>query len=144
MAVPQIAEASENAREIAAFLEDRLYEFNVRATGCDDGADLCFTIADDRGELVAGIAGDTWGRCCAIKQLWVAESHRGRGYGRALIQAAEDEARHRRCLRVIVSSHSFQAPGFYERLGYRQIARVEDEPTGHARLILAKQLLDDR
>ena len=140
---PHITEKIEEVRSVAAFLEDRLHEFNVLATGYADGTDLCFTIAGDGGRIVAGIAGDTWGGCCHVRQLWVGEPHRGRGYGRALMKAAEDAARLRRCRRVVVSTHTFQSPGFYERLGYRQLARVEGQPEGHAKLIFGKPLTDE-
>ncbi len=143
MTVPPITEANEHATSVAVFLEARLHEYNVEATGYADGADLCFTITDDDGTIVAGVAGDTWGGCCVIKQLWVGERYRGRGYGRALVSIAEDEARRRRCRRLVVSTHTFQAPGFYERLGYHRIARVEGHPEGHATVVFAKSLADN-
>ena len=40
----------------------------------------------------------------------------------------------------MVSTHSFQAPEFYVRLGYVEVARVDGDPTGHANIFLAKRL----
>ncbi len=137
---PRITQQHAEARTIAAFLEDRLHEFNEQATGHYDGADFCFTIAGDDGAIIAGVGGDTWGGCCVIRQLWVGEAHRGRGYGRALLQAAEEEARRRRCARVVVSTRSFQAPALYERLGYREVARIDGQPEGHVLLFFVKAL----
>ncbi len=41
---------------------------------------------------------------------------------------------------MFLSTHSFQAPAFYERLGYKQQAIVRDHPVGHASLYFAKEL----
>jgi len=43
------------------FLEDRLYEFNVEATGQADGRGLGVFVRDEGGGIVAAAAGHTWG-----------------------------------------------------------------------------------
>jgi ribosomal protein S18 acetylase RimI-like enzyme len=139
MSIP-VTDARDNARRVTSLLDDKLYEFNIRATGFADWAELCFVVSGEDGEMIAAIAGDSWGGCCEVRHLWVAEGHRRRGYGRTLLTAAEDEARRRGCRRVVVTTHSFQAPGFYQRLGYRHIATVEGYPEGHAKLTFIKPL----
>ncbi|MEX0851769.1 MAG: GNAT family N-acetyltransferase [Bauldia sp.] len=141
---PLLVDAQGRVDEIAALLEERLYEFNVRATGFSDGKPVCFTIANDAGAIIAGIAGYTWGGCCHIRQLWVDEAHRGGRLGTALLEAAEREAMERNCRQVVISTHTFQAPGFYARLGYTEVARVVGHPIGHANVFLAKQLAASR
>jgi hypothetical protein len=42
---------------------------------------------------------------------------------------------------MIVSSHTFQAPGFYRRHGYVEYASTEDSPRGHADIHFVKRLL---
>jgi GNAT superfamily N-acetyltransferase len=76
------------------YLEDRIYEFNSRATGMADGEMLAFFVRDgDR--IVAGICGNMWGGTCELRQFWVEESRRHCGVGRRLFEAAEKEARRR-------------------------------------------------
>ncbi|MGW0612122.1 hypothetical protein [Streptomyces sp. NPDC002788] len=41
---------------------------------------------------------------------------------------------------MIVSTHGFQAPGFYPRLGYRERGRVEGVPGGHEDACFHKRL----
>lgn len=135
-----VIDSSEAAEAVASVLEGKLYAFNVAATGFADGRDVCFTVADDRGEMIGGIAGYTWGGCCYIRQLWVDKAWRRRGIGRALLGAAEREATLRDCRQILLSTHSFQAPAFYLRLGYREVARIDGHPTGHASIFLAKPL----
>ena len=122
------------------FLEDRLYEFNRARTGISDGCGLGVFLRDAAGEIVAGAAGHTWGETCELRQVWVAEGLRSRGLGRRLLEAAEAEATRRGCRQLVLSTHSFQAPGFYEKLGFHVVARLEDYPRGHVQLLLRKRL----
>ena len=114
-----------------AGLEDRLYEFNRHATGYHDGRDLAFT-CDEAGEMVAGAAGYTWGGIAELRYVWVREDRRHAGLGSALMHAAIGEARARGCRYLFLSTHSFQAQGFYERLGFETLATIPDKPLGHA------------
>ena len=128
------------SREIESFLVDRIYEFNVAATGYDDGRLLAGTIQDDTGEVIAGINGHTWGGCCEIAHVWVHERHRGQGLGKALMNAAESEAERRGCAQVVLLTHSFQAPEFYEHLGYERKCAIEGGPRGYADIVYVKRL----
>jgi len=123
------------------YLEDRLYEFNSQTTGIRDGEGLAIFVRDERGQLVAGICGHTWGACCEVKQFWVEQSRRRQGLGTQLLQAVEQEARRRNCKKIVLSTHSFQAPEFYLKHGFGVIATIEDNPRGHQNIFLQKELL---
>jgi GNAT superfamily N-acetyltransferase len=126
--------------ENVELLRERLYESNVERTGVDDGRELTIFVRDDRGALQAGLHGYTWGGCLDIRELWVREDTRGRGLGRRLLLAAEQEARVRGCRQATLDTHSFQAPGFYAKLGYEIIATLENYPRGHRKHFLRKDL----
>jgi GNAT superfamily N-acetyltransferase len=121
-------------------LEREIDDFNVAATGFRDGRRLAAFVHDPDGALRAGIAGHTWGGCCEIKFLWVREDARRAGLGSALLAAAEREAAARGCERVVLATHSFQAPAFYPRQGYRECGRAEGYPHGHAQHYFTKRL----
>ena len=137
---PDIELRSEWNAELESFLAQRLYEFNSRATGLSDGTPFTASIEDESARVVAAVTGHTWGATCHVTYLWVDAPRRGSGLGRALLEAVEAEARRRGCMQVILFTHTFQAPGFYERLGYLQKARIADYPSGHAQLLYVKQL----
>jgi ribosomal protein S18 acetylase RimI-like enzyme len=40
----------------------------------------------------------------------------------------------------VLETHSFQAPGFYRKLGFDVIGRVDGYPRGHEYLTLVKRL----
>jgi GNAT superfamily N-acetyltransferase len=122
------------------YLEDRLYEFNSGATGIRDGEWLAIFAKDERGRIVAGICGNTWGGVCEIRQLWVEESRRRQGLGTRLLDAAEREARRRGCRQIVLTTFTFQAPVFYAKRGFETLVVVDDCPRGHQNLLLRKHL----
>jgi GNAT superfamily N-acetyltransferase len=93
-------------------LEDRLYEHNRRATGREDGRGLAFVVLDNKGTEIGAIAGYSWAGIAEIRQLWIAEGYRGRGFGRMPLDAVISEAIVRGCQSVWTLSYSFQAPAF--------------------------------
>jgi GNAT superfamily N-acetyltransferase len=124
-------------------LEDRLYEHNRAAVGRDDGEGLGFVIEDETGRLLGAAAGYTWAGVSEIKQMWVDPAVRGRGYGRALLNAMVDEARRRGVSRIWVSSYDFQAPWLYERAGFRRVVELDGWPEGHVNVILCRSFTED-
>jgi ribosomal protein S18 acetylase RimI-like enzyme len=127
--------------EDVQFLEDRINEFNVEETGIDDGQLLAIFLRNEQGEIMAGLFGWSWGGCCEIRYLWVHRSWRNQGYGRKLLLAAEQEALARGCGQVVLDTHNFQAPEFYQKLGYEIIGRHEDYPRQYRKYYLRKELV---
>lgn len=122
-------------------LSKELGAYNVATSGCDDQREFTVKVEDDQG-LVAGLSGWTWGTCAGIAMVWVREDSRRSGVGRRLLAAAEQVARDRACLRLTVSSFTFQAPTFYERQGFVEFARTEGLPVeGQADVHFVKMLV---
>ena len=130
-----------DATDLDQELSDRLDAVNEAATpGVPPQRELTASARDEAG-LVGGVSGWTWGTCAGIGMVWVRDDTRGSGFGARLVTAFEEAARERGCEQVLVSSFTFQAPGFYERLGYREFARSEGLPVaGHADVHLRKDL----
>lgn len=93
---------------------------------------------DHDGSVTGGIWASTLFRWLNVELLFVPEDLRGRGVGSALLAAAETEAMRRGCLGAFVDTASFQAPDFYQRLGYTLYGRLGDFPPGHERLYFRK------
>lgn len=113
--------------DLDARLSKELVAYNVVASGHDDQREFTVKAEDEQG-LVAGLSGWTWGTCAGVAMLWVREDSRRSGVGSRLLIAAEQTARDRGCHRLLVSSFTFQAPGFYERHGFVEFARTERLP----------------
>jgi N-acetylglutamate synthase-like GNAT family acetyltransferase len=121
-------------------IEDRLYDHNSRATGRRDAKGIGFVILNEAGQMIGAAAGYTWSGTSELKQMWIDEEHRGRGYGRALLKAFVDEASRRGVRRIWVQSHDFQAPGMYEKAGFQRMVELEGWPDGHVNVILCKTI----
>jgi GNAT superfamily N-acetyltransferase len=132
----------ERDRELADLLDERIYAFNVAATGRADGRLISIRAEDGAGRLVGGLSGWAWGGCGYVDVLWVADDHRHQGIGTRLMDAAEAVALASGCVLMVLSTHTFQAPGFYQRRGYIEIGRTPNYPQGHAELHMSKTLTD--
>jgi GNAT superfamily N-acetyltransferase len=121
-------------------LRRRIFEFNVETTGFDDARSLSCFLRDDAGTLVAGIDGFTWGGYARVEFLWLAAEYRGQRLGSRLLAAAEETARARGCGSIVLDTHEFQAPGFYEKLGYALVGTTHDTPRGFRQFLFQKRL----
>ncbi len=122
------------------FVRDGLALFSVAATGVSYYSPLAIFLRDEREAILGGAIGHVWGGWLDLATLWVAEPLRGKGYGKKLLEAAEEEARSQGCRAVFLSTFSFQARPFYERFGYEVVADIPDYPAGHSYYILKKTL----
>lgn len=75
-----------------------------------------------------------------VELLFVPERLRGQGLGRELMARAEAVARAHGCIGIHLDTFSFQAPGFYEKLGYAVLGEIADYPPGSSRFFLQKKL----
>jgi GNAT superfamily N-acetyltransferase len=101
---------------------------------------LCIFDRLDSGEIVAGLTGKTYWNYLDIGFLWVADAYRNQGRATAIMRAAEEEALRRGCFNVLLDTYSFQALGFYEKLGYREYGSLNGFTGARTRHYLRKQL----
>ncbi|MDR3537552.1 MAG: GNAT family N-acetyltransferase [Acetobacteraceae bacterium] len=99
---------------------------------------LVIPIRDDSGTVAGGLWSCTLFQWLHVEMLFVPQALRGVGVGSALMASAEQEARARGCLGAFVDTFSFQAPRFYERLGYSLFGTLDGFPPNHERLYFRK------
>lgn len=121
-------------------LRDGLIGYNVSRHGYEDVHRAAIFVRNVDGSLGAGVYSYMWGGCCEIDLLWVSEERRGEGLGARLMAAVEDEARRIGCSKLILDTFGFQAPRFYEKLGFVVTGTIEDFPEGHTHYQLVKVL----
>ena len=113
--------------------------FNAARVGPADSRPLCVVARDAGGTLRGGVSGRTVYDHFLIEVVWVDDACRGRGLGQRLMEAAEARAKARGCVAAQVDTLSFQAPGFYAKLGFAVVGTIEDFPSGHSRYFLLKR-----
>ena len=101
---------------------------------------LDILIRDAADEIAGGLIASTYWGWLELDVLWVRESLRQHGYGRTLLRMAEAEARKRGGSRVMLTTYSFQARGFYEREGYEVVGEMADYPPGATYYWMRKDL----
>ena len=123
-------------------ISELITEFNEAGAGCPNNhRPLVIILSDpDTAETLGGLWGATAFSFLHIDLLYIPEAMRGAGLGRRLMSQAEQEAVRRGCHGAWLDTFSFQAPGFYERLGYVACGRIEDNPPGHQRFFMSKAL----
>jgi ribosomal protein S18 acetylase RimI-like enzyme len=124
------------------FVTESLSAHGVAATGQADWYPVGYFLRRPDGEWLGGLLGYIWGGWLHVTHLWVAAPARHQGHGTRLLRAAERYAVERGCRAATLETMSFQARPFYEKLGYRVFAALDDYPPGHSKYFLRKPLAD--
>lgn len=133
-------EVHDDAPELEAGIVDHgLGEANDAAAPLHEVRRLSCFARLPSGAVVGGAVGRTWGECCELQQLWVDPAHRKRGIGARLVRLFEARAAARGCRTFYLETFSFQAPAFYESLGYRVATEFRGFPHGIAKYVMVRQ-----
>ncbi|MDY7016438.1 MAG: GNAT family N-acetyltransferase [Cyanobacteriota bacterium] len=124
--------------EDISFLQGQLTEFNQAHRNHDRYQPLAIVLRDVENNIVGGMTGGTYCDWLYVDTLWVKESIRRPGYGRALLAAAEQEAVQRGCKDAFLDTFSFQAPDFYQSQGYIVFGKLNDASSGQTRYFMRK------
>jgi ribosomal protein S18 acetylase RimI-like enzyme len=117
-----------------------LNNFNAGQIANSEAAYVNIYVKNQAGEVIGGMIGTVWLQWLNIQNLWIDEQHRGQRIGTAVMQFAEKDAREKGYLGIYLDTLSFQAKGFYEKLGYTVFGVLEGFPDGHTRYFFQKKL----
>jgi len=118
-----------------------LGRFNEEQTGIRDSRPLAVVVRDpETKQPHGGLTGRTSLGLLFIDLFFLPHDLRGGGLGSRLLGLAEDEARKRGCVSAVLYTINFQAPGFYERHGYRVLGTIDCLPPGTSRIFMTKRL----
>ncbi|MFJ3372451.1 GNAT family N-acetyltransferase [Pseudomonas sp. NPDC086251] len=127
-----------DAEEHAIVLPLRAY--NASKAGATTPEPFALLIRDEHDEILGGLYGRVFYQWLYVELLAVPEQARGQGMGTKLMHMAEDLAREKNCIGVWLDTFDFQAPGFYQKLGYSELDQIVDYPPGHKRFFFQKRL----
>ena len=95
---------------------------------------------NEQNEIIGGLYGRSLWGTLEIKTFVVKTENRNEGIGRKLIEEAEKEAKIRNCRFISLDTFSFQAPVFYEKLGFEKIGTETDFPKGFEKYYYRKKI----
>ena len=113
---------------------------NDAAVGPTDRRQVAIVLRDDAGAIVGGLWGMIAFGWLFVQYLAVPPQMQGQGRGRDLMLQGEALARDAGCVGIWLDTFSFQARGFYEKLGFVQFGTIPDYPPGHSRFFLSKRI----
>ncbi len=117
-----------------------LLAFNRKQVGPVRYERTILSVRHGRGRLLGGLILESYWRESYIELLWLSERARGAGIGSRLIREAKRHAVQRGSRHIHLNTYSFQAPGFYEKQGYRRFASLKGSPKGASRHFYVKKL----
>ncbi|WP_417411439.1 GNAT family N-acetyltransferase [Hoeflea sp.] len=103
-----------------------------------DPLPLQLKAVDADGGLAGGLTAHRVQGWLFVKLLGVAENQRGSGIGKKLLSRAEDYAREKGLVGVYLDTFEFQAPWFYQGLGYTECGRLPAHRGAPQRIWFAK------
>jgi GNAT superfamily N-acetyltransferase len=121
-------------------LRKELVKHNVGHSTIAQSTDMAVFVRDSDGKLVGGVTGNLWGAVLEIDFLWLHADLRGQGLGAQILSRLEDEARARGGSLAFLNTFSFQAPAFYQKLGYQIMDSINGYPDGVKKYFLKKSL----
>lgn len=101
---------------------------------------LTLVLKDADATIQGALTGQSVWHWFYVNLLWIAKDRQSGGLGTRLMHAAETEAKRRHCTGIWVSTYSFQAPAFYQKLGYEPFGHIENFPKGFVRHFFRKRL----
>jgi GNAT superfamily N-acetyltransferase len=117
-----------------------LAAFNAEVGFPGDARPVAVLLRGDEGAILGGLWGRTGYRWLFVEFLAVPAELRGQGLGAALMIEAECIGIERGCTGAWLTTFTFQARPFYEKLGYAVFGALEDSPApGQARLLMQKR-----
>ena len=117
-----------------------VHEYNLKQAGEMDFHRICYVLQSPEGQVLGGVIGELYWDWFYLDLMWIQEDQRGKGYGKQLLSAIEEDAKKKGAKHVFLDTFSFQAPGFYQKYGYQVFGELPDFPPGNQRYYLTKEL----
>lgn len=128
---PSLSDREAILKSLTAFNEENGFPSDTRP--------IALLLRNEAGATVGGLWGKTGYGWLFVEFLAVPESLRGRDLGAALMREAEQIAAERGCVGAWLTTFSFQARGFYEKLGYSVFGELDQSPAENVRIFMRKR-----
>jgi ribosomal protein S18 acetylase RimI-like enzyme len=138
------SELIENPEQgLVDFLDQKINEFNWQNWEVKEQKPIAIKITNERAEIIAGVAGRTFGDWFLLDTLWVSDNFRGNNLGSQLLNDIEVAVINRGCKKVLLDTLNFQAMPFYKQHGYSVEWTQQGYPRTGCKYFMVKALLNN-
>lgn len=113
-------------KEVEAFVDKEFAHFEQQHEVSYDYHSFCFA-AKEQNEIIGIVAGHTCFSEVYISDLAIKEQYRGKHIGTQLMKKVEEEYRGKGFQNINLTTYAFQAPLFYEKMGYECAFVIENK-----------------
>lgn len=138
---PFTIEQKEITTELTDFADRGFERHGLEVTGIHEPILRTAFVAHDSSQFAGCVTASILWKALQIRHMFIEDSYRRQGLGRLLIQKALDYGRLHECPIAFVDTFSFQALGFYQKLGFTLEFTRTGFPHGHSLHYLKKDLL---
>lgn len=114
--------------EDVATIYKGLLEYNLPHFPAINEQTFGLFVRDEDANVIGGVTGKVIFTSLHVNYLWLSKQIRGSGIGSELIKRIEQEAIGRGVHNIYLDTYTFQAPKFYEQLGFTEVGRYSDFP----------------
>ena len=129
MAEPVIRRIQEEDEAVGDFIHHAFTEYGEQNGVVLNYDEFCFAAEDGDGRIIGAITGRAYYNEVHIGDLIVDPGYRRSGLGSRLVSAVEEHYRGKGYDVITLTTFGFQAPGFYQKLGYlTEFVRSHPDP----------------
>jgi len=132
--------ALDPGEDVAKAIDAGLTAFNVRTMATPDPIPVQVSVRADDGKVIGGVTGRVFMDTLYVSTVWIDDSLRGQGHGRAMLEMTEAEGRRLGATHAWLYTTSWQARPFYESLGYACFGEMSFGAGAHRRFFMKKDL----
>lgn len=136
---PKIKSITRDHKKYREKLIHKISAYNKSKIGDVGWKNLSLEMVDKSGKFMGGLTGSSFLGWFYVDLLFVDGKYRGRGIGKRLLQEAESWAKKKGCRHIHLNTITFQAPGFYRKMGYQIYGKLA-YPKGNIRYYFKKKL----
>lgn len=135
-----IRRIDEEDSRIGSFIHDEFSRYSEQNGVALNYSEFCFAAEDEEGKILGVITGRAYYNEVHIGDLIIDGKHRRSGLGSKLIAAVEEAYAGAGYEKITVTTFGFQAPEFYQKLGFRIEFVREDKDPGLSKYFFSKSL----
>ncbi len=128
-------------KNIKDLIYNGLKSFNLKHFPDEAMQSLACVAEDPGGNFLGGLTGQIFTNTLFVEFLWLDDSNRSAGIGSKLMAEVEQQAKQLGVTGIYLDTYTFQAPGFYAKLGFEEVGRYTGFPTrGVDKIFLQKKI----